>query len=257
MRYYLTTIFNLIIFLQANAECGSSGISVYPSKGEINKNGIIVIEGYSMSQPIIDSLNTKYPVYLESEGHKVRLRVLETLYGMYSLTQAVLKPEQELQVGKTYRLVIENRREIWLSGPLTRWNSETRKSEPIAWGVKNHVDKKPPVWRTLPRLVGKSVEYYGCGPEANAIFSLDIIGEGTLIRTEFVNLKTKKVRTYLLKKEHDGQLYVGHGMCSGAFSYTKEGKYKVRFRLMDMSGNMSENWTAWTTYDSPYRDSGD
>ena len=53
---------------------------------------------------------------------------------------------------------------------------------------------------------------------------------------------------YLTSK--DGKIAVGHGMCSGAFALSKNGKYKVRFDLLDASGNSFGKWSEWTKIDN-------
>ncbi|SHJ25627.1 hypothetical protein SAMN04488096_1224 [Mesonia phycicola] len=40
-------------------------------------------------------------------------------------------------------------------------------------------------------------------------------------------------------------------MCSGAFAFKKEGKYKVRFTPMNIDGKKSTT-TDWITFESPF-----
>lgn len=253
MKYVLSLILGLGIFGQVFADCSSSGLWAYPSTSKINQNSIIVIEGYARSQKIIDSLNIGYPIYLEANGHRVKLKVLEINKGMFQLTQALLKPTAKLITGKTYTLIIDGQNKNIIGG-LSKWNSEKKEYEPISWVVNNVVDTEKPKWITKPKLVDKTTQWYGCGPAIHAVFQLKIKDKSkTLIKTELVNIKTKESTTYYLNIAKDGKLHVGHGMCSGAFYFKAKNNYKVRFSLTDLSGNTDMQWTEWTQFASPLK----
>ena len=42
-------------------------------------------------------------------------------------------------------------------------------------------------------------------------------------------------------------------MCSGAFKFEAKQHYKIRFRLIDISGNSNNKMTEWINFDSPYK----
>lgn len=254
MSKVFTFLLSFFLTAQAFAECAMSGLWAYPTTREIHQNSIIVLEGYSYSERIIDSLNIGYPVYLEADGHKVNLMVTEVRKGMFEITQAILKPEQHLIAGKKYYLKIENLNE-WEVNDLTTWNDETKQSEPIYWNVTSITDTEIPTWKENPRLVDRTTLWYGCGPAINAVFDLEIQDASkVLIKTELVNLNTNERNTYYLTLPEDGKLEVGHDMCSGAFNYEDKHKYKVRFSLTDLSGNTNIEWTTWINFDSPYEE---
>ncbi|MEM1357206.1 MAG: hypothetical protein AAGF89_03365, partial [Bacteroidota bacterium] len=73
-----------------------------------------------------------------------------------------------------------------------------------------------------------------------------------LVKTELASLESGKANIYFLKLDQSGKVNVGHGMCSGAFTYKRSGKYKVRFSLMDICGNESEKWTEWVVFNTPF-----
>ena len=77
-----------------------SGLWAYPSSESISSNSIIIVEGYSFSQRIVDSLNISYPVYLQTDDHRIDLEVVDICIGGYQLTQADLQPKQSLVRGK-------------------------------------------------------------------------------------------------------------------------------------------------------------
>ncbi|GAA5024054.1 hypothetical protein GCM10011506_07350 [Marivirga lumbricoides] len=252
MRYLFLVIFNLCILGEVLADCSSGGIWVYSTTTELNQNSIIVVEGYARSQRIIDSLNISYFIYLESGEQRIELDVLERCKGMFSITQALVRPKSKLTKGKTYTLKISNLDE-WENRIWTKWNSEKEEYEPISWKVNDKLDEENPKWIKEPKLVDKTIIWYGCGPAIYVIFDLKINGlSNSLIKTELYNTNTKEENTYYLIMGEDGKLEVGHGMCSGAFDFEENSQYKIRFSLMGSSGNSDEKWTNWITFDSPY-----
>ncbi|WP_196888584.1 hypothetical protein [Aureivirga sp. CE67] len=250
------TILNLIIAIlftgQAFAKCASSAIWTYPENGVIKQNSWIIIHGYASSQEIIKSLNKDYPIYLEGDGHKVKLVVKNTYKGLFRLTQAILVPSEKLITGKTYILKIDNLKEDQKSN-LSKWNSKLRKEEPIQWKVENGIDSEKPRFINQPEFVDTNVEVYGCGPEISADFTIKTQDESqVLVKAELVDLKTGESNTFFLTIDENEIVSVGHGMCSGAFSFRDSRKYKVRFSLMDICGNQNSESSKWLTFDSPY-----
>src|SRR5690554_436969 len=251
MKYLITIILSLILSNQVYARCSSSGIWTYPSDGEISQNSIFIIEGFSRSQGIIDSLNIRYPMYLQADGHTVRLEVVQTHKGMFLLTQAILKPKSKLLPGKTYILKIRNY-PTWEGQSIKQWNSENGRNEAVTWKVSEILDVDSPEWIMKPKLVDKKTALYGCGPEAYSVFDLKIKDNSrSLIKTELYNIETNQSTTYYLTLEENGKLNVGHGMCSGAFRFNKENNYKIRFSLIDLSGNSDNKWTDWLAIENP------
>ena len=223
-------------------KCGNSGIYVFPSGDEITKNSIFMIEGFARSQKTIKSLKQGNQAYLKSECHIVKLRVENIHIGSYGLTQSILKPEEDLIVGEEYFFKIDS---TGLINPMYKIGAYGR---PISWKVKDEIDNEKPFWSSemRPKFLNTSHIEYGCGPETFAHFQVKINDASeTLIKTEVMDLKKNEKTIYYLTSK-DGKIAVGHGMCSGAFALRKNGKYKVRFDLMDASGNSFGRWSEWT-----------
>ena len=142
---------------------------------------------------------------MESEGQRIELEVIETCKGMFSTTQALLRPKSKLMVGKTYNLKISNLDE-WEKRSLTKWNSEKKEYEPISWKVNNKTDNENPKWITKPKLVDKTTIWYGCGPAVYVVFDLKINdSSNSLIKTELYNTNTNETNTYYLTHGENGQ----------------------------------------------------
>lgn len=249
----MKTLFLLILCIittgQVMADCAGSGIYAFPWTKTIKQNSLILLTGYANSEEIITSLNKEYPVYLESKGHKVKLNVKSTHKGMFQLTQAVLEPNEKLIVGRTYLLVIDEVK----STTLTRWNPELGKNTPIAWKVESGMDNTIPNFVEQPEFSNTRIEFFGCGPEVYAVFKIKTEDESEiLVKTELVDIESGASNIYFLTFNETDLLNVGHGMCSGAFDYKKEGQYKVRFKLMDICGNENKEWSDWIAFDSPF-----
>ena len=254
MRYLLFIIFSISMSIEVAASCSLSGIWAYPSTTELNQNSIIVVEGYSRSQSVIDSLNMGYYIYLESGKQKIELEVIETCKGMFLITQALLRPKSNLTAGKTYNLIISNLGKKDYIRDLTKWNAEKKEYEPISWKVSSKIDNEKPEWLSEPKLVDQTMTWYGCGPAVYAVFDLKFNdASSSLIKTELYNTQTKETNTYYLTLSDAGKLKVGHGMCSGAFKFEAKQHYKIRFSLIDISGNLNNKMTEWINFDSPYK----
>jgi hypothetical protein len=255
----LTLIFTLTMLVTASVPvmrfCGDFGFTVLPLRKVIKKNSLIILTAYGESQRIIDFLNQKYPVYLESKDHhRVNLNLKSVYEGMYNETQAILEPAEELVAGKTYYFKIDS----------LRLNAEKRflyrrtsgfEMEPIAWTIEPSTDTELPVLLNPPKWIGKYVENNFCSAfPTYALFKISVrdVSE-VLVKTEFVELETGRSAIFCLPFDQKDTLWVGAGSCAGPFTYRrKKGKYKVRFSLMDICGNTNNQWTEWIEYDNPY-----
>lgn len=252
MKKLLVLIIGIVLTGKLFARCASSGILAFPENRQIKQNSWIVLEGFAASQEIINALNQDYPVYLEAEGHKVKLNVKSIHEGMYHLTQALLMPDEKLISGRKYFLKIDNLPSDQES-LLSKWNMEDHKLEPIAWNVEAGTDISIPTMVGSPELVNKRTTEYGCGPDVYADFKIQAVDESALLfKTELVNLVNGESSVYYLSSIESSILSVGHDMCSGAFDFSEKGKYKVRFSVMDSCGNTNGEWSVWLEFDSPF-----
>ncbi|MGJ8591814.1 MAG: hypothetical protein ACSHXF_04665 [Aquaticitalea sp.] len=234
----------------ALADCSSRGIRFFPSQKEISLNSMFIIQGYAMSQKTIESFKTR-TVYLENEnGELIELNLQEILKGQMELTQAIFCLTTELQPNSTYYLKYSEQTERETI-EMRQWNSDKKENEKVYWKT---TDKKSiaNLNSNLTLEFDKTeVIHYGCGPDANAIFSIKNKPNSEIwYKTEVVNLKTDNKRTFYIK-EWNEQLHVGQDMCSGAFTFENKGKYKVRFTPMNIDGK-SLKTTDWTTFNSPF-----
>ena len=239
MKHLTLIVTFLLCTINALADCAGSGMYFWPIGRTIKQNSLIVLEGYAESQQIVNGLNGKFPVYLKSGDHKVKLKIKEIAVGEFDLTQAILVPEEKLVAGQDYRLFIDNLPES--EEPLQKWNYETKEYEPVEWKVESGTDTEKPKWVSKPVEKEKILIYYGCGPETYVKFKYKVEDASEfLIKTYVTNTRTKKTTTYYLTPDKN-MFSVGHGMCAGAFRFRGGEVFEVSFDLVDASGNIT-NW---------------
>lgn len=245
MKKIFILVFAVFLSTHLLADCMAGGIRVFPDNFEICKNSIIVLEGHIMSQKTIKSLKLENRAYLNSGNHRVQLKVINLYEGEDDLTQAILKPQEELKVGQEYTLELDSLGDDDHLYKIGKYN------QPISWKVINKVDTKKPSWKSgmRPKFQKTSFTAYGCGPAVYAHFRVSIHDKSeTLVKTEVMDLSNKE-RTIFYLSPRDGVINVGHGMCSGAFVFRENVQYKIRFDLMDASGNSFGRWSEWTKVD--------
>lgn len=234
----------------AFAECSMSGMKFLPEQREISMNSMFIIEGYSFSQKTITGFNNR-SIYLESEsGELIELNLQEILKGQMSLTQAIFKPQKELKPNTSYFLKYADQTENE-EREMMQYNTEIKKREKVYWKTTDKRSMNPLNSNLKVEFENTEVIHYGCGPSANAIFDVKNKSESEIwYKTEVVEIETNK-KTIFYINEWNEKLNVGHGMCSGAFTFDNKGKYKVRFTPMNTDGK-SLKTTAWKTFDSPF-----
>ena len=240
MKQILTILIGLFWTVSVYADCAGTGLWVFPSGQTIKQNSIFILDGYAESQHVILGLNKKHNIYLKSGNKKIKLLVTEICVGQFYLTQAVLKPETELEAGLEYTMYIDSLPEY---ESFNKYNKTTQKYEPVTFKVVAEKDNEKPQIATKPKELKKTLVHYGCGPSIHVVFSNPTKDNSDIIvKTTVKDLKTGKETTYYIEPDGD-KIKVGHGMCSGAFDFEENSNnYEVEFSFMDASGNL----TAWT-----------
>lgn len=234
----------------AFADCSSSGMNFFPSTKEISLNSMFIIQGYAFSQKTINSFKNR-TIYLESEnGELIELELQELLKGQMQLTQAFFCPVSELKPNTTYTLKYSDQTENE-GREMTQYNREKKEREKVYWKTtdKKSIDNLNS--NLTLEFETTEVIHYGCGPEANAIFKIKNKPEIEVwYKTEVIEIETNKKSVYYIN-EWNGTLNVGHDMCSGAFTFNRKGRYKVRFTPMNIDGK-SLKTTNWNIFESPF-----
>ncbi|WP_040282607.1 hypothetical protein [Psychroserpens damuponensis] len=234
----------------AFADCAGMGMQFFPSTKEISLNSMFIIQGYAFSQKTIKSFEER-TIYLESEsGELIELNLQEILIGQKQLTQAIFYPTSELKPNTKYFLKYSDETEFEVR-EMTTYNREKKKREKVYWKTTDKKSIEKLNSNLTLEFEKTNVEHYGCGPEANAIFNIKNKSESEVwYKTEVVDLSANNKKVFYIKEWND-KLNVGHGMCSGAFTFKNKGKYKVRFTPMNIDGK-SLKTTNWTTFESPF-----
>ena len=246
---FLLLLLTLLTINFSFADCAGSGIYLYPENQALYQNSLILIEGYAADQELIQNLNEKCIAKLVSKNDEVILKAVKSYKGMMWLTMAALKPERNLKAGETYEFVLTNADG---SHDLSPSYYDSRKSKYVTYQFKvlEGEDKSSPKWLTAPTYKESKFTGFGCGPAKYGIFNAEISDDSyVMVETELRAAGQTTSNTYLIPIQ-ESLIKVGHGMCSGGFTFDDTGKYEVRFRLNDICGNHN-NWTAWITFDAP------
>ena len=239
MKPLLILLTGLFWTVSVYADCDGTGLWIFPSGQSIKQNSIFVLGGYAESQHVILGLNKKHSIYLKSGHKKIKLLVTEICVGQFYLTQAVLKPETELEPDLEYTMYIDS---LPKNENFNTYNRTTHKYEPVTYKVVAEKDVEKPTLSEKPKEIRKSLVHFGCGPSIHVVFSNPAKDNSDVtVKTILKNVKTGKETTFYI--EPDGDIInVGHGMCSGAFDFDDSNNYEIEFSFMDSSGNL----TGWT-----------
>lgn len=225
----------LLIVLPVWGECAPGALTVFPGGATLNRNPVLMIEGYGECQSLIHRLGKQNAVYLTAGSRRIKLVVNEVRVGQFELTQAILVPETVLDAGTTYRLQIDQLPAYY---PIYRWNEAAKRTEELVYVTNQKIDVQPPVVSRQPREIGKTHISYGCGPEVTVNFDCPVSeNESVLVKATVTDKRTGTSATYFLEPTNK-QIKIGHGMCSGAFRLIPAGEYEVTFSFMDVSGNV-------------------
>lgn len=245
MRHLITILLLVLTVHTARAMCGGATAQVWPSGKTLSPNPVILID-VSGNSSLIHLMGTRYHAMLCSGNDTIPLTIAERFEGQFSASQALFRPERALQKRQEYELFIQG-----LENPLEmvyRMDPKGNKL-PVRWNVSDETDLVAPQWTQQTSYKDASYMSYGCGPAVSMNFNLQADPADVLVRTTVTNKLTGKMHFYYLHPE-DGQLSVGHGMCSGAFVFEPQAEYDVCFCLVDASGNKSD-FTCIMTVASP------
>jgi hypothetical protein len=235
MKQLLTLVTCILLSAKVYADCAGSGLNLFPFGKTIKQNSIFILTAGSGSEDVIHGLNKNYKIYLKSGEKKIRLFVIEICIGQYFLSQAVLKPATEPEAGKQYT--------VFIDGPFGDINAKPASlNETIELRTYNVIAEKDadrPQLSSKPKETGKTLHFYGCGPDIHVDFSNPAQDQSEIVvRTTVKNLATRKETTFYLVPSGN-RIEVGHNMCEGGFDYDGSNHYEVEFSFMDASGNFT------------------
>ena len=233
MKHYFFIFLSTFLALSGYAKCMDNGIYLLSRSSSLNKNGLVILEFYASSQSIIKELNKKYPIYLKSKKSKVTLIPIEILKGEMSVTQVILKPGPGIIPNKVYTLVIDH-----LPGNANR-PLKTDGGLPIKFKISNTNDIQKPVLISIPEEQKKTIDLFGCGPASWVYFNVQALDNSEFYVRIQVKSQVSGITTEYILNPENGQIMVGHGMCSGAIYFENGRQYEIRFQLVDQSGNKS------------------
>jgi hypothetical protein len=261
MKIFATVALLFTLIYQANADCGASGIYVWPKGETISSSPVIMVDGYYMSQDQIRKIGKEIRATLTSASGNVNLKVVQLNKGQMHLTQVILEPEQELKQGVKYTLRLVSIEKDGTKKGLS--DAETGKLINIwghkGWTVSGTKDELAPVWKKKLQFKSNSYVSMGCGPSVDSSFAATVTDESQYVY--HVKLTSdldelKPAAEYYVVPGKEDLLNIGHGMCSGAFVMKEGLTHYAEVRIMDASGNYSDvvkvTFVSPTTEDSQW-----
>lgn len=233
MKYLLFFIIGFMTCFGVKAECSAEGLSFYPAGKHVTPASVFVVEGYLNSQSQIHKIGKDILLYLSAGDGRIQLTVADLCISDFYLTQAILKPETNLEPGKEYSLEVVSLNKKEKLNPYLLTKEKYKVEIP-----GKPVDLK---FNAPPEIVSKNYVPFGCGPAKSVNFNLNTNLLPALVKATLTNKKNGNTSSYYLKPNEFGILEIGHGMCSGAFTFYPNEEYTVSFDLVDSEGNI----TAW------------
>jgi hypothetical protein len=247
MKKYLIILLFFLSLQSIFAKCANGGFQFYPEQKEISMNSMFIIQGYGTSQKLIIEFEKTKLFLISKNGELIELKLQELLKGERGLTQAIFKPEKELEPNTKYYLKHPDNSIEYFK----QWNSKLKKREKVHWKTNNQKTYETLDSNLQIEFEKTEVIYYGCGPSVNAIFNTSNSSDSEIwYKTEVFNMSSNSTKIYYIK-DWNGKLNVGHGMCAGAFDFDRTSKYKVRFTPMNIDGNKTTA-TKWFEFKNPY-----
>ena len=204
----LVLLLSLFLPALAGAKCAWTWTSTW-NQSRISPNDWIVVYGGGDAMGALLNMQQHAP-RLVSQGHEVPLRVMATHQGQMNRAQAVLKPASPLRPGQSYKLAL---------------NEHGQHFQRLEWHVQNRARGVVSVLGN-PRVTDTSRQRFGCGPAVHIELEVPTQGETLGFLVEVTDQDGKRHR-YMLPSRN-GQLSVGHGMCSGAFKLRGGQQYEIR-----------------------------
>jgi hypothetical protein len=221
----------------ASAKCGPPRIEVFPPVTEpLPTNARIVIELYGFR--FVDGKSPPPLLDLRAEGERVALSITDAFDGALNVQELVLKPATELRPRTRYELYLSD--EDRPIPPDLRWQDR----RPVAWTTADKPDRTAPRWASAPKAGAGVYELMGCGDEAFVPVSVAaqddsgsvlFLAEVTPLGAPMPSGKARP--TSYLVWARDGQIEIGHRMCTGPFALESGTRYSVKLGAVDGSGN--------------------
>ncbi len=246
MRKVLIISFLFLSFYQLQASCcGSGGISILPSGGEISQNSIFVIGFQERDFPFTKDL-LGANIYLKSEtGRRVKLNVIDMVKGPRSGVTLVLKAKRKLKRGKTVSIEM-----VGFDDKGSGFKARIGKKK---WTVSYKKDRLAPKFVGVPKATFDSPVIE---TEEGRIISYNSAGSVVLRgQLEFVDGEKVKPNQVLLELTvqdgsgtrffatvSNGKFAIQSSICGGNFDVEYQKDYTFKVRLMDFSGNKSKDY---------------
>jgi hypothetical protein len=238
IRWTILVLAFMLVSRSASAECAAQALDVWPRPGSVPVNTVFVVEGYGLDQSVVENVGP-CELMLVSESERLCLIPDRRYVGEFGISQVTLHPERLLTSGTTYALSVNEK-----SPRVDGWLGDPRRSgalDSLQWTADLPEDELSPKWLGNPKLIKAEVKEYGCGPAIGAEIRVPAQDESpTLVFVTILEPEATAPRSYLLQLTDD-LVFVGHGMCSGAFDLAPGAEYQASIDIVDVAGNEAKS----------------
>lgn len=224
LRLLAVCAFSLALPALAHAKCAARDTSFWPAAGApLAPSGLLYVRGFGGDQATVAGLKG---ATLKAGKQSIPLVLVGRYTGSMALTQAVFRASTPLTPGTTYTLTLQGKTKAWRP---TRWLDDGK--GPVQWTVAAAPDA---AWTGVPTLGESSYQRLGCGPAIHQTVALPLTAQSGLVEVTIAG--GKATQRYALPVAPDGTVHLGHGMCSGAFDVSGDGRFEASFALIDGAG---------------------
>ncbi|MFN3198112.1 MAG: hypothetical protein ACE366_06810 [Bradymonadia bacterium] len=238
----------------AHSKCSSSGVWTWPASGAtVPPQPLIAITGYANDKGVaLDAI--KRVRLIDQKGKAQSLKVVSVHAEGYRTAQVILTPTQPLKAGGRYRVQTKREKYVYdektntgrqvMQGfkTLRTYDAEAGEERPVKWTVGAAFEGDAPRWTLKPtdQVLGRTE--FGCGPamgpgEDGRGMAAGAAGEGPIAFRVTLEAKVggAPAQTALVVP-NEGNVQVGHGMCSGTFQLDSKQAYSVTLAPIDLQG---------------------
>lgn len=214
----------VVLMTSAMADCMSGSLSAWPAVGaELPADGEVLVQAYGTERATLEKLGDDGFALVQGSD-RIALKRVETLHGSFSDDQAVLAPAEAPGPG-AWTLHVGGE-------PLTVW--QDGEHQPVRWTF-TAVDPEPPTWTGAPVATTSDREYFGCGPGVTVGYRVPVRDTTWLL----ASVSDGETRTTVRLPVNDGEVRLGHGMCSGLIELDEGRRYTASFVPIGADGTRS------------------
>jgi hypothetical protein len=241
MKKIFSALMLTLAFKQVIACCAGGLIEVSPRGNEISQNPIILIDFMERDYKVYDLL-LKATFYLVDEnGGKINLDIIETNKAFNTGAQALLRPRSGLEMEQIVSIKIEG-----LNVSDEKIKKFINHVQSKKWSVC--FDKDTTIPKFNQEVTHEYINHFGSSASGHGILGNVVFWDNNEYTYQINNRKEKQILLEVTSKEgnkyiiqtHSNSFWIYDGICGSTFELKQDTEYSFEIRLIDLSGNKSD-----------------